>query len=78
MEQEMIAFRAMREALLANYEGQYVAVYQGQVVDHDPDELALVARIDEKYPDAVVLIKRVTPEPDRVLHFRSPRLIQEP
>ncbi|HEX6385412.1 MAG TPA: DUF5678 domain-containing protein [Anaerolineae bacterium] len=76
MEQELAAFRAARQELLAKYEGQYVAVHQGQVVDHDKDRLALVTRVDEAYPGEVVLIKCVTPEPDRIIRVYSPRLVR--
>lgn len=76
MEQEQIAFYRMHSQLLMRYPGEYVAVFQGQVVDHDADRVALVTRIDEIYPDEVVLIKRVTDEPDRVLHMRSPRWVR--
>lgn len=74
MEQELAAFRAMRQELLAKYEGQYVAVYQRRIVDYDDDKLALVTRVDEAYPGEVVLIKCVTPKPDRIIRVRSPRL----
>ena len=75
MEQETAVFWANHLQLLSQYEGQYVAMYQGEVVDHDPDRLALVARIDEKYGDAIVLIKKVTAETEPDVHFRSPRLL---
>ena len=63
----------MHADLLQRYEGQHVAVYQGNVVDHDPDLLALYLRIDQKYPDDVVLIRQVRPEVERIIHIRSPR-----
>jgi hypothetical protein len=36
--------------LLAQYEGQYVTPYQGEVVDYDQDHLTLVARIEGNKP----------------------------
>ena len=77
MEQEQRAFRRSHAELLAQYPGEYVAVYQGKVIDHDADQVALVGRVDERYPQEVVLIKLVTAEPDRVLNMRSPRLVSE-
>jgi hypothetical protein len=62
MEQEMAAFQAMKNELVADYQGQYIAMHQGQVVDHDPDQLALVARIEQMYANEVVLIKQVSAE----------------
>lgn len=74
IQREENAFRAMHAELRAAYPDQYVAVYRGQVVDHDPDQLALFRRVEERYPDAPVLIRQVTPEPEEVYTFRSPRV----
>ena len=70
---ESRAFRSMHAELLSRYPGQYVAVYQGRVVDHDADQLALFLRVDEGYPHAPLLIKQILPEPKEVYTFRSPR-----
>ena len=67
-------FRAMHTELRAAYPNQYVAVYRGQMVDHDLDQLALFRRVEERYPDAPVLIRQVTPESEEVYTFRSPRV----
>src|SRR5687767_8627758 len=37
MEREEAAFKAMHKELLVKYRDQYVAIYQGKVVDHDED-----------------------------------------
>lgn len=76
MQREKAAFQAMHPELLQRYNGQYVAIHQGQVIDHDADQLMLVRRIDEKYPDQIVLIKQVTPRPREELNFRSPRIVR--
>jgi hypothetical protein len=76
MEKEQLAFAHMLPDLLRQYKGVYVAVYQGEVVDHDPDQVALAVRMQKVYPDQVVLIKRVTAVPDKILHNRSPRLLR--
>jgi predicted DNA-binding antitoxin AbrB/MazE fold protein len=75
MLQEQGAYQAMLPELLAQYKNQYVAIHQGKVVDHDTDKIALVVRLDDNYPDAVVLIQQVSEEPEKVLRMRSPRLI---
>jgi hypothetical protein len=49
IQSEENAFRAMHAGLRAAYSDQYVAVYRGQVVDHDPDQLALFRRVEERY-----------------------------
>jgi hypothetical protein len=75
--QESAAFQAMHSDLLLKYAGAYVAVYNGQVIDHDADQLALVLRIEDQYRDAPVLIKQVTPDLNETYHVRSPRLIHD-
>lgn len=76
MLQEQAAYQAMLSELLTNYKGQYVALHQGGVVDHDTDKIALVMRLDQTHPDAVVLVRQVTEEPEKVLRMRSPGLIR--
>lgn len=75
MLQEQDAYQAMLPELLAQYKNQYVAIHQGKVVDHDIDKIALVMRLDDNHPDAVVLVQQVSEEPEKVLRMRSPRLI---
>ncbi len=77
IQRESQAFRTMHAELLTRYPGQYVAVYQGRVVDHDTDQLALFLRVDEGYPQAPLLIKQVLPEPEEIYTFRSPRFENE-
>ncbi len=50
MQKEIKAFGAMHAELLRRYANQYVAIYQGQVVDHDPEQLPLFLRVDQLYP----------------------------
>lgn len=76
MEQEQAAYARLRESLLATHEGQYVAIHGGELVDADADEMALVRRIDARFPNKVVHMRQVTREPDRVLSVYSPRLVR--
>ena len=75
MAAEEAAYRNMHAELMARYAGQYVAIYGGRLIDHDPDELALLRRLDAHHPDNVVLMKRVRPLPEPELRVRSPRLV---
>ncbi len=75
MQDEVTAFQTMHADLWKQYAQQYVAVCQGAVVDHDVDELALVERVDEKYPDHIVLIRQVLPKLQKTLQFRSPHFV---
>ena len=75
MAREERAYRALHAELLESNQGAFVAIFQGKLVDSDRDELALLQRIDAKYPDEIVLIKRVESLPQRPLVVRSPRLL---
>ena len=73
LHQEVQAFQAQHTKLLQKYAGRYIAMYQSEVVDDDEDQLALLARIDEKYPQSPVLITPVVAEPEETYTVRSPR-----
>ena len=75
MAREEAAYRMMHAKLMARYANEYVAIYQGELIDHDRDELALLRRLDNQYPNEVVLMKQVRSLPEPELRFRSPRLI---
>ena len=70
---EREAFEQQKPALLAQYLGEYVAVHEGQVIDHDPDLRTLHLRVFTHLGHTPVLLKQVTAEPERELMFRSPR-----
>ncbi|MCX6048427.1 MAG: DUF5678 domain-containing protein [Chloroflexi bacterium] len=73
MQREVDAFEAMHATLWEKYPNQYVAVYQGQVIDHDADEMRLIGRIRAIYPDEIIMVDQVLPQLQRELVFRSPR-----
>lgn len=73
VEREKAAFLAQHPTLLAQYLGEEVAIYQGQVVDHDQDGVALSTRIYKRFPDEFVLISPVLPQPMEEWVIRSPR-----
>ena len=77
MRRESVAFQSMHAELLAKHLAEYVAIYQGQLVDYDVDQSALVTRIDTQYPDVPVLIKQVLPDPNETYTIRSPRFENE-
>ena len=70
---ERKAFERQHATLLANYANQYVALHNGQVIDHDPDLRTLHLRVFAQLGRTTVLLKKVTKEPERELVFRSPR-----
>lgn len=76
MEHEQQAYERLHGDLVRQYEGQYVAIHGGQLIDHDPDQSALVRRLDAHYPNEVVHVRQVSSEVEEpVLRARSPRLI---
>jgi hypothetical protein len=75
---EASAFRTQCDNLRRQFMGHYVAIYHGEVVDHDPDFQALHSRIRQRYGRQPVLLRRVEIEPERMLVFRSPHLEQNP
>jgi hypothetical protein len=76
MEKEVTAFEKLHATLVKGYLGEYVALHQGQVIDHDSDQLRLVDRIENSYPNEVVLIRQVHPKLPPPLIIRSPRLVR--
>ena len=75
---ETKAFRAMQADLLERYSDQYVAIHNGQVIDHDADLRTLHLRVYSRLGRTPVLLKRVTREPERDLVIHSPRLERDP
>ncbi len=59
--------------LLKRYAGQYVALYQGRVVGHDPDCEALGRRMFDQLGDVPFFIGKVQLEPD-VYEISSPEV----
>lgn len=72
MEQNVEAYQAMHGELVGRYLGQYVAICDGRLVDHDPDPVALLQRVRARYPDQVVLRQKVERTPERELRIRHP------
>jgi hypothetical protein len=56
------------------YLGHFIAMHNGQVIDHDQNFEAIHRRIRQKYGREAILVRRVEEEPDRPLIWRSPRI----
>ncbi|NOX61229.1 MAG: hypothetical protein GXP42_04685 [Chloroflexi bacterium] len=72
IEREQAWWLALPLSERAKYEGEFVAVHNQRIVDHDSNEIALFERIRKKYGDSPVLI--IPAEGPRELHIFSPRL----
>lgn len=74
---EVAAYHAMHAQLIESHLGQYVAIFQGELVDADSDKEALFERVLTRFPNEVVMQRQVQQEAEPDLIFRSPRFIQE-
>ena len=68
------AFYRKRAHLLQRYEGQFVALYQGRVVGHGPDDEELARRIFAKMGDVPFYIQKVGKEP-LIYEVPSPEVV---
>jgi Family of unknown function (DUF5678) len=57
------AFERQRKKLLKDYEGQFVAMYKGHVVDHGASDGELLLRTLKKLGEVPFLIARVEETP---------------
>lgn len=76
MQQEEASFNRIQSRLIEEYPDEFVAMLDGQVVDHDTEPERLLERINNLYPTEVVLIRQVTDDLDKVSRVRSPRLLR--
>jgi hypothetical protein len=78
--QEMRWYERNRERLTRDYSGQYVAVLDGALLDHDRDFEQLAERVFARAGSRSVFMPRVA-EPTRAqapLRVRSPRVVRSP
>ncbi|MEZ4865361.1 MAG: hypothetical protein R3C14_28895 [Caldilineaceae bacterium] len=67
---EQTAWYHRSPAERAEYQNGFVALYQGEVVDHDPDRLTLLRRVRQKFgrtPVAVIPVEQ-TALPEYLIH----------
>lgn len=78
MNQEIAAYKALHPELIKSYLGQYVAITKGQLVDSDPDPVALLERIRQNFPDQVVLRRKVEMSDTPEIRVNHPRIYFQP
>ena len=76
MDREMLAYIALHPQLRETHLGQYVAVFQGQVVDQDAQLDKLSARVRARYPQETIWITQVQPEAMPIRRFPSMRMVR--
>jgi hypothetical protein len=73
IEDEAQRFRAQHSTLLAQYNGQHVAMRDSVVLDHDTDLVTLHDRIRAQYGEEPILIAPVNPEPIQIIKVLGAR-----
>jgi hypothetical protein len=64
----------LHPTLYKQHAGQYVAIYNEQLIDSDQNQIALYRRVRQQHPGEFIWVGPVHETPDEVLIFRSPRL----
>lgn len=72
--QEVMAFERLKPSLLKQYAGQFVAIYQGQVIGHGDDEIALFKEVIARNGPIPCYIEKVLPETPRRARMPSIRV----
>ena len=72
LRESMRWYEANRDRLLREYDGQYVAIVDGEVIDRDQDFEALATRVFERRGVRPIFMPRVTAAVERA-RVRSPR-----
>ncbi len=74
-EREYQAFLGLLPQLLTTHRGKYVAIHDGQVVDSDTDDVALILRVHARVGYVPIHVGLVTDQPPivRIPHYREYR-----
>src|ERR1700680_4373774 len=74
-EREYQAFLDLLPQLLASFRGKYVAIHDGQVVDSDTDDIALILRVQARVGYVPIHVGLVTDQQPihRIPHYREVR-----
>lgn len=71
---ETRAYWELHQEMVELYPNQYVAIYQGKVVDHDPDVSQLEQRIRKRFERLPVLIAPIKSQIKYEIRWRGGRL----
>ncbi|MEZ4512922.1 MAG: hypothetical protein R3C62_13705 [Chloroflexota bacterium] len=78
MNQEVAAYKLLHPQLVKSHFGQYVAITNGQLVDSDPDPVALLRRVRQNFPNQVVLRRKVEINDTPEIRVNHPRIYTQP
>ncbi len=73
LEKDTFFFWNNLDELRRDYPHEYVAIHQGEVVDHDADLRSLSQRVRQRFGNLPVLMASVDNPPPHDIHWRSPR-----
>ena len=76
IKEEAVRFQEKHTELLTQYAGEYIAMQNSEVLDHDMNLRELYLRIKSRYKNAPILITQVTSNPKPVYSVRSPQLVR--
>ena len=72
IDREIATYEDMHAQLLRDHLGEWVAIHDQQLVDHDSDRVALYRRVRARYGRTSVLIRQVTTEQVEEIWLRTP------
>jgi plasmid stability protein len=75
LEADMAWYKTHRRQLHRRYSGEYLAIVDRRVLDHDPDFSALAARVFARVGIRPVFMPQCV-DTDHIVHLRSPRLVR--
>jgi hypothetical protein len=76
IKEEAVRFQEKHPELLTHFAGEYIAMQNGDVLDHGTNLRQLHMRIKKHYKNAPVLFTQVTENPKPVYNMRSPHLVR--
>lgn len=75
MQAEIAAYEQMHPELVTQYLGEYIAIHNGVMIDHDPNVRDLHIRVRRRFGKMPILLRKVTEEPTPPdIIVRSPKL----
>ena len=80
LDREAAAYKDLHPELWRTMPGEWVAIHEQHLVDHDTDQMALYRRVRRTYGSTPVLIRRVGERPTEEIWVRTPstgRLLYE-
>jgi hypothetical protein len=77
LDEEAEAFKRLHPELVQSIFGEYAAIHDGELVDHDVNLATLYGRIQKRFEGIPVLLRKVKTDPEEVIYVRSPRIEYE-